>query len=39
MIMINRKERNIHGKIFGGYLMKEAFELAWIGAVSQAYKG
>ena len=27
------KERNIHGKIFGGYLMKEAFELAWIGAV------
>ena len=27
------QERNIHGKIFGGYLMKEAFELAWISAV------
>ena len=36
--MINRKERNIHGKIFGGYLMKEAFELAWIGAVCEVYR-
>ena len=33
LALLTVKERNIHGKIFGGYLMKEAFELAWIGAV------
>ena len=27
------QERNIHGKIFGGYLMCEAFELAWVSAL------
>jgi hypothetical protein len=30
-LYMHPQERNIHGKIFGGYLMKEAFELAWIG--------
>lgn len=29
------QNRNVHGKIFGGYLMKKAFELAWVTAVSE----
>jgi len=28
-IFMQPQERNIHGKIFGGYLMRKAFELAW----------
>lgn len=27
------QNRNIHGKIFGGYIMRAAFELAWVTAV------
>jgi hypothetical protein len=27
------QNRNIHGKIFGGHIMKQAFELAWVTAV------
>jgi len=23
------QDKNIHGKVFGGYVMKEAVELAW----------
>ena len=30
-----KKNRNTHGKIFGGYIMKKAFELAYITAVSE----
>ncbi len=32
-LLMHVQDRNIHGKIFGGYLMKEAFELAWVAAV------
>jgi len=27
-----RQERNIHGKLFGGYLMRQAYELAFCAA-------
>eukprot|EP00049_Salpingoeca_infusionum_P003899 m.72305 g.72305 ORF g.72305 m.72305 type:complete len:477 (-) comp12328_c0_seq4:1856-3286(-) len=30
--MCHPQERNIHNSIFGGFLMKEAFELAWMTA-------
>ncbi len=33
-LLMNAQERNIHGKIFGGYLMKTAYELAWALAVT-----
>eukprot|EP01034_Spumella_vulgaris_P029332 gene29331-36364_t len=26
------QDRNMHGKIFGGYVMRKAFELAWVSA-------
>ena len=32
-LLMHVQDRNIHGKIFGGYIMKEAFELAWVAAV------
>ncbi len=28
------QDRNMHGKIFGGYIMRKAYELAWVSAVS-----
>ena len=28
------QRRNVHGKIFGGYLMRKAFELAWMNCYS-----
>jgi acyl-CoA hydrolase len=27
------QDRNVHGKIFGGYIMKKAFEIAHVAAV------
>ncbi|VDK65288.1 unnamed protein product [Anisakis simplex] len=30
-------DRNVHGKIFGGYIMRLAFELAWSNAAIYAY--
>ena len=30
------QDRNIHGKIFGGYLMRESIELAWLVAYKYA---
>ena len=32
MIMFEQN-RNVHGKIFGGYIMKKAFEIANVAAV------
>ena len=32
-LLMHAQERNVHGKIFGGYLMKTAYELAWSAAV------
>lgn len=29
---MHRQDRNIHGKIFGGHIMQQAFELAWVAA-------
>jgi hypothetical protein len=29
----NIQDRNVHGKIFGGYIMKKAFEIAHVAAV------
>ena len=31
---MHMQERNVHGKIFGGYLMKIAFELAECAAIT-----
>jgi len=28
------QDRNVHGKIFGGFLMREAFDIAWIAAIT-----
>lgn len=28
-VLMQPQERNIHNKIFGGFLMRKAFELAW----------
>jgi len=28
-LIMHLQNRNVHGKIFGGFLMREAFELAW----------
>jgi acyl-coenzyme A thioesterase 9 len=33
-VLMHMQERNVHGKIFGGYLMKVAYELAWSTAVT-----
>jgi acyl-CoA hydrolase len=30
------QDRNVHGKIFGGYIMNKAFEIAYVAAVSTA---
>jgi acyl-CoA hydrolase len=27
------QDRNVHGKIFGGYIMNKAFEIAYVAAV------
>lgn len=29
-MLMHQQHRNIHGKIFGGFLTREAFELAWV---------
>jgi acyl-coenzyme A thioesterase 9 len=29
-ILMHPQQKNIHGKIFGGYLMREAAELSWL---------
>lgn len=29
LVLMQPQSRNIHNKIFGGYLMRKAFELAW----------
>jgi acyl-coenzyme A thioesterase 9 len=29
---MHTQERNIHGKIFGGYLMREMIEIGWVAA-------
>ena len=33
VLLMHSQDRNIHGKIFGGFLMKQAFELAWVTSV------
>lgn len=33
-ILMHNQDRNIHGKIFGGFLMKESIEFAWLLAYS-----
>lgn len=37
-LICHPQNRNIHGKVFGGYLMRHAFELAWITARNFAGK-
>lgn len=29
LILTHIQDKNIHGKVFGGYVMREAVELAW----------
>lgn len=29
-LLMHLQDRNLHGKVFGGYLMREAFELGWL---------
>ena len=36
---MHAQDMNIHGKVFGGYLMSEAFDLAHITAMCQAQGG
>ncbi len=31
-LLMHLQDRNLHGKVFGGYIMREAFELAWLAA-------
>ena len=31
-ILMHSQERNVHGKIFGGYLMRQAFMMSWLTA-------
>lgn len=31
-LLMHSQERNVHGKIFGGYLMRRAFEMGWLTA-------
>lgn len=33
VLLMHPQERNIHGNIFGGYLMKTAMELSWVTAM------
>lgn len=35
-ILMHGQDRNRHGKMFGGYLMREAFEISWITACLQS---
>ena len=35
-ILMHIQDRNLHGKIFGGYLMRESIELAWLVAYKYA---
>ena len=34
VILMHYQDRNIHGKVFGGHIIKSAFDLAFIAAVS-----
>jgi len=36
-LLLSPQNRNVHGKIFGGYIMKMAFEIANVAAVSQVH--
>ena len=29
---MHMQDRNLHGKIFGGHIMREAFEIGWLAA-------
>jgi len=33
---MHTQERNIHGKIFGGYLIREMIEIGWVAACKYA---
>jgi len=33
---MHTQERNIHGKIFGGFLIREMIELGWVAACKYA---
>jgi len=35
-LLMHSQDRNIHGKIFGGYLMRESIEFAWLIAYTYA---
>ena len=37
-MIINAQMKNAHGKLFGGNLMSEAFDLAWLTAYSHNQK-
>lgn len=34
-LLMQGQNRNRHGKVFGGYLMREAFDISWITATVQ----
>ena len=34
VLLMHSQDRNIHGKVFGGCLMRQAYELAWVTAVT-----
>jgi acyl-coenzyme A thioesterase 9 len=38
-ILMHGQDKNRHGKMFGGYLMKEAFDISWVAATSQYPSG
>ena len=29
-LLMHQEDRNLHGKIFGGYVLRLAYELAWV---------
>lgn len=31
-LLMHIQDRNLHGKVFGGFVMREAFELGWLNA-------
>jgi len=31
-LLMHLQDKNLHGKIFGGHVMREAFELGWLNA-------
>ena len=35
ILLMHGQDRNRHGKIFGGYLMRQAFDISWITATVQ----